>query len=78
MCLCLLLKWVGFRESQNSYEKITFFRDPAPLWLLPAKRPIGWVGFPHTCSGMTRHSLYNFGQCVPVVVEGSFRRPEVR
>ena len=43
-------------DSQETYDLMTLFRDPSSLWLLPDERPIGWVGFALTCTGMTRCS----------------------
>ena len=32
-------------DSQETYDLMTLFRDPPPLWLLPAERPFGRAGF---------------------------------
>jgi len=41
-------KWVLFSDSQETYDLMTLFRDPPLLWLLPAERLIGRVGFAAT------------------------------
>ena len=35
---------VDIWDSQKTFEKMTLFRDPSPLWLLQAEQPIGRVG----------------------------------
>ena len=53
---------VDIWDSQKTFEKMTLFRDPSPLWLLQAEQPIGRVGFAATGDRRLRQTLFETHQ----------------